>query len=108
MKLWTCICCAVCSTVYPAEQGYYGPPPCRSDERAFEGVGLKGRACAANCSTYKDCPTTRVFENATAKPDCESGFCVLVCGEGIGKCAKKATCDELAPGLGVCLFPDPV
>jgi len=89
----------------PAEQGYYGPPPCRSDERPFQGIGLHGDACAAHCNSTHDCPA-HTFENATAKPDCESGYCVLVCGEGIGWCAQKpvkGTCHFIGP-IGVCLY----
>jgi hypothetical protein len=89
-----------------AEQGYYGPPPCRSDERPFQGIGMGGDACAAKCTTVSDCPKSMKFENATAQPDCESGYCVLICGEGIGQCAQnpvRGDCHLIGP-IGVCLY----
>ena len=68
-------------------QGYYGPPPCRSDERPFQGVGLHGAACAAHCTTAADCPT-HTFENATAQPGPCWWWraCVVRCGGGAGLC----------------------
>lgn len=94
---------------------HYEMPPCGSDEKAVQIMGIDGVFCSPTCSP--DCPTD-VPDGVTAAPSCAlqspdgSKYCAILCtpsdgdGLGDGECGDMS-CMPIpqSGGFGICEYP---
>eukprot|EP00534_Pseudo-nitzschia_fraudulenta_P002059 CAMPEP_0201121822 /NCGR_PEP_ID=MMETSP0850-20130426/5616_1 /ASSEMBLY_ACC=CAM_ASM_000622 /TAXON_ID=183588 /ORGANISM="Pseudo-nitzschia fraudulenta, Strain WWA7" /LENGTH=136 /DNA_ID=CAMNT_0047388377 /DNA_START=75 /DNA_END=485 /DNA_ORIENTATION=- len=92
---------------------HYERPPCGSDERAVQLMGIEGVFCSPECNP--DCPSDAP-DGVTATPQCAlqspSGekYCAILCSPSLlegGDCGPDMNCEDIpgSGGIGVCTYP---
>mmetsp|Transcript_627 Transcript_627/g.1486 ORF Transcript_627/g.1486 Transcript_627/m.1486 type:complete len:153 (-) Transcript_627:230-688(-) len=92
---------------------HYEQPPCASDEKAIQVMGIDGDFCSPQCSP--DCPTD-VPPGVTASPMCAlqsptgEQYCAIICTPSLvegGPCGSEMSCAPIpgSGGYGLCVYP---
>eukprot|EP00532_Pseudo-nitzschia_australis_P008850 CAMPEP_0168177286 /NCGR_PEP_ID=MMETSP0139_2-20121125/8355_1 /TAXON_ID=44445 /ORGANISM="Pseudo-nitzschia australis, Strain 10249 10 AB" /LENGTH=143 /DNA_ID=CAMNT_0008096291 /DNA_START=119 /DNA_END=550 /DNA_ORIENTATION=- len=92
---------------------HYEEPPCGSDEKAVQIMGIDGVFCSPECTP--ECPTDTP-DGVTAVPTCAlqsptgDQYCAILCTPSVvkgGDCGPKMECAPIpgSGGFGLCVYP---
>eukprot|EP00536_Pseudo-nitzschia_multiseries_P002285 jgi/Psemu1/183177/e_gw1.30.61.1 len=92
---------------------HYEHPPCASDEKAIQVMGIDGYFCSPACTP--DCPTDTP-DGVTATPTCAlqaptgEQYCAILCTPSMiegGPCGPEMNCAPIpgSGGFGLCVYP---